>query len=156
MTSQPPPISLHAASIQRFVEGVLCQQDETAGWIAVATATPFICTELGVAPDTDILLSGTTIATHRHHVQTTPAVYAAVIRALIRDGLLLRDKIGRWSLVGEMENKLWNAGLKRVQRHNSASQADEIWLVSLRRMDLRNFKRKFGEPWKRAGEPENA
>jgi hypothetical protein len=139
----PKAVSANEANVAAFVEASLRGKWPDGSWTPVALVDETLAKPLGIKKGAEVRLSADTIRSHVKHTIATPDAYGVLPGWLARSGKLMKDRNGRWAIVGEYQGKLYQASLKVVKTANR----EEVWLTSLRRTERRNVRRNFGEDW---------
>lgn len=136
----PKAVSASEANVAAFVNSALRGKWPDGSWTPVAIVDKATAAALEVATGTEVRLSADTIRAHVKHAVATPDAYGVLPGWLARNGKLLKDKAGRWSLIGEYDGVLYRAAIKVVKKE----ARQEIWLTSLRRTNVIQVARDFG------------
>ncbi|WP_020050932.1 phage head morphogenesis protein [Rhizobium leguminosarum] len=137
----PKAVSADQANVAAFVSSALRGKWPDGSWTPVATASKEIAAALDVKVGTEVRLSADTIRSHVKHEIASPAAYGVIPRQLASAGRLVQDANGRWAFVGEVDGQLYQAAVKVVKK----GEREEIYLVSLRRTNANEIKRRFGK-----------
>lgn len=137
----PKAVSADEANVAAFVSSALRGKWPDGSWTPVGVASKDVAATLEVKAGTEIRLSADTIRSHVKHTLATPAAYGVIPRQLASAGRLVKDQNGRWAFVGEYDGQLYQAAVKVVKK----ADREEIYLVSLRRANANEIKRRFGE-----------
>ncbi|ARQ59196.1 UNVERIFIED_ORG: uncharacterized DUF497 family protein [Rhizobium etli] len=137
----PKAVSADEANVAAFVSSALRGKWPDGSWTPVGVASKDVAVTLEVKAGTEIRLSADTIRSHLKHTLATPAAYGVIPRHLASAGRLVKDQNGRWAFVGEYDGQLYQAAVKVVKK----ADREEIYLVSLRRANANEIKRRFGE-----------
>ncbi|RFB91775.1 hypothetical protein B5K08_15875 [Rhizobium leguminosarum bv. trifolii] len=137
----PKAVSADEVNVAAFVSSALRGKWPDGSWTPVGVASKDAAATLEVKAGTEIRLSADTIRSHVKHTIATPAAYGVIPRQLASAGRLVKDQNGRWAFVGEYDGQLYQAAVKVVKK----ADREEIYLVSLRRANANEIKRRFGE-----------
>ncbi|WP_245436735.1 phage minor head protein [Rhizobium chutanense] len=137
----PKAVSADEANVAAFVFSALRGKWPDGSWTPVGIASKEVATTLEIKAGTEIRLSADTIRSHVKHTIATPAAYGVIPRQLASAGRLVKDANGRWAFVGEYDGQLYQAAVKVVKK----ADREEIYLVSLRRANANEIKRRFGD-----------
>ncbi|MGR8925036.1 phage head morphogenesis protein [Rhizobium leguminosarum] len=137
----PKAVSADQANVAAFVSSALRGKWPDGSWTPVATASKKVATTLDVKVGTEVRLSADTIRSHVKHEIASPAAYGVIPRQLASAGRLVQDANGRWAFVGEYDGQFYQAAVKVVKK----GEREEIYLVSLRRTNANEIKRRFGK-----------